>query len=191
MTNERTPRRSGIALGLAGLIGLAAAAAAVSNALAGPERRLEWVGRAAAAPSSPAPAASAAATASTPSTAGPAPGDHPWKEIGTDDAAALQRSGTLFLDARRSNVYRDGHISGARSVPVWEAGLDDKIKAIFAEFPDQTIPIVVYCSGGECEDSHELAQRLYLAGFDGVRVYKDGFPDWDKRKLPVTKGDKP
>jgi len=46
MTNERPSRRPGLVAGLAGLIVLAAAAAAVSNAFAGPERRLEWVGRA-------------------------------------------------------------------------------------------------------------------------------------------------
>jgi rhodanese-related sulfurtransferase len=195
MTNDRPSRRPGLVAGLAGLIVLAAAAAAVSNALAGPERRLEWVGRTAAA--GPSASSSPSATSSSPASAAgavPAPaasGAHPWKEIGTDEAAALQQSGTLFLDARRTSVYRDGHIAGARSVPVWEAGLDDKVKALFAELPDQTVPIVVYCAGGECEDSHELAQKLYLAGFDGVRVYKDGFPDWEKRKLPIGKGDKP
>jgi rhodanese-related sulfurtransferase len=190
MTNDRPSRRPGLVAGLAGLIVLAAAAAAVSNAFAGPERRLEWVGRA----SSTAPASSASSSAASPASAVPAPaatGAHPWKEIGTDEAATLQQSGTLFLDARRTSVYREGHIAGARSVPVWEAGLDDKVKALFGELPDQTVAIVVYCAGGECEDSHELAQKLYLAGFDGVRVYKDGFPDWERRKLPIGRGDKP
>ena len=172
-----------------GLVVLAGAAAAVSNALAGPERRLEWVRSEAPAVSSP--GVSAPKAAGVPAAAAPAPGANPWKEISTDEAEGLFRSGTLFLDARRTAEYRQGHIRNARSVPVWEAGLDDKIKALFQELPDQTIPIVVYCNGGECEDSHELAQKLYLAGFDGVRVYRDGFPDWSKRKLPVSTGDAP
>lgn len=176
------------------LVVLAGAAAAVSNALAGPERRLEWV-RSEAAPVSSA-GASAPKAAGGPAPAGaaataPAAGANPWKEVSTDEAEGFFRSGTLFLDARRTAEYRQGHIRNARSVPVWEAGLDDKIKALFQELPDQTIPIVVYCNGGECEDSHELAQKLYLAGFDGVRVYRDGFPDWSKRKLPVSTGDAP
>ena len=53
---------------------------------------------------------------------------------------------------------------------------------------DQSAPIVVYCSGGDCEDSHMLSEKLYIVGFDNVLVYKDGYPDWVKRGLPVTKG---
>ena len=30
-----------------------------------------------------------------------------------------------------------------------------------------------------------------MVGFDNVLVYKDGYPDWVKRGLPVTKGDEP
>ena len=49
----------------------------------------------------------------------------------------------------------------------------------------------MYCSGGDCEDSHTLAQKLYFVGFDNVLVYKDGYPDWQKRNLPTTLGAKP
>ena len=96
-----------------------------------------------------------------------------------------------FLDARRTSVYRDGHVPGARPFSVWEADVDEKVRAFFAEGHEPSGPIVVYCSGGDCEDSHMLAQKLYLAGFDDVLVYKDGFPDWQKRGLPATKGPNP
>ena len=86
------------------------------------------------------------------------------------------RATTLFLDARRTSVYRDGHIAGARPFSVWEADVDDKVKALFAEGRDQSAPVVIYCSGGDCEDSHMLGQKLYMAGFDNVLVYKDGYP---------------
>ena len=61
-------------------------------------------------------------------------------------------------------------------------------RLFFQEGRDQSAPVVVYCSGGDCEDSHMLAQKLYFVGFDNVLVYKDGFPDWQKRGLPVTNG---
>lgn len=192
-----------LATGSVVLVLLACGAAALSNAVAGPERRLEWF--------APGPAAAAPATASSGSTSAPGPGSpaststasnagpagaaassgKPWKEATTGEIDSLFDSGALFLDARRSSEFRQGHIPRARSVPVWEAGLDDKIKALFSELPDQSVPIVVYCNGGECEDSHELGQRLYLVGFDGVRVYRDGFPDWVKRKRPVSTGATP
>ena len=65
------------------------------------------------------------------------------------------------------------------------------MKGFFAEGRDQSQPVVVYCSGGDCEDSHTLAQKLYFVGFDNVLVYKDGFPDWQKRNLPIHTGAAP
>jgi rhodanese-related sulfurtransferase len=187
----RKPVLQGIAL-----LGLALACAAVSNAAAGKERRLAWIGhyeaagpaRPATAP--PATAASAPASASGANAFPPHP-DRPWVEISTDQAAELFRQGVLFFDARRSGDYRAGHVAGARSFPVWEEGIDEKVKGFYAEGPDQSAPIVVYCSGGACEDSHMLAQKLYLAGFDDALVYRDGFPEWQKRGLPIRTGDQP
>ena len=165
------------------LIGaIAAAAAVVSNAFAGPERRLKWVGTYAdtAGPAPSAGASSRNAPAAAGAVAAPAPAGggvfapHPskaWVEVSGDDVAALfARKNVLILDARRTSVYRDGHIGGARPFSVWEADVDEKVKALFAEGLDQRAPIVVYCSGGDCEDSHMLAQKLYLVGFDNVLV---------------------
>jgi rhodanese-related sulfurtransferase len=183
------------------LVVLSIVAAAVSNLIASPERKLRWIGSygpaapagiapAPSAPAGPAPAGAGAAPADSGKAFPPHP-DKPWLEVSGDDVALLRDRGMLILDARRSSVYRDGHIAGARSMSVWEADADDKVRALFAEGRDQSAPVVVYCSGGECEDSHMLAEKLYKVGFDDVLVYKDGFPDWQKRALPVSKGDAP
>jgi rhodanese-related sulfurtransferase len=150
------------------------------------------------------PALGTAATAPSPALSGGPPGaaaaaiqafpPHPDRasvEIGTDDAEALFRQGRLFLDARRTSVYAEGHVPGARSFPVWESDIADRVKAFYEEGLDQNAPIVIYCSGGDCEDSHMLAEKLYMVGFNNLLVDKDGFPAWQKRGLPVTKGAKP
>jgi rhodanese-related sulfurtransferase len=181
------------------LVALSIAAAAVSNLLAGPERKLRWVGSYAsagpaaspAAAATPVPAAAGSPSAADSGKAFPPHPDKPWLDVSGEDVALLRERGVLILDARRSSVYRDGHIAGARSLSVWEADADDKVRALFAEGRDQSAPVVVYCSGGECEDSHMLAEKLYKVGFDDVLVYKDGFPDWQKRGLPIAKGDAP
>jgi rhodanese-related sulfurtransferase len=179
------------------LLATSAVVAAISNGVAGPERKLLWVGSyaAASAKTAPVPPPSVAPAASvTPASdqAFPPHPDKAWIEVSGEDVAALfARKNVLFLDARRSSVYRDGHIAGARSFSVWEVDVDDKVKALFAEGLDQSAPVVAYCSGGECEDSHMLAERLYRVGFDNVLVYKDGFPDWQKRGLAVTRGTQP
>jgi rhodanese-related sulfurtransferase len=172
---------AGPLLKTAALLAAGLVCAVMSNALAGPERRLDWIRRNA---PSPAPAPAPAPSSGVPSRA-------PWVEISGEDAAARLDKGAIFFDARRSAEYRNGHIAGARSLSVWEAGLDEGIQKFFAEGHPPGEEIVVYCNGGECEDSHTLAQKLFLAGFDHVSVYRDGFPDWKQRGLPIREGEKP
>jgi rhodanese-related sulfurtransferase len=155
-----------------------------------------------------APAEAREAPAAAPSSASPATGSpaavgpdlarsfppHPDKaavEIGPADVELLYRRKMLFLDARRSAVYSDGHIAGARSFPVWESDIEARVKGLFEEGLDQRAPVVIYCSGGNCEDSNMLAEKLYMVGFDNVLIYKEGFPDWQKRGLPVSRGANP
>ena len=184
------------------LVLLAVVCAAVSNLAATKERKMAWVGTysraldtspaAGETGSVPGPAASAApnAAANAPAkTFVPHP-DRASVEIGTDDAEQLFREKRLFLDARRTTVYADGHIPGARSFPIWESDIADRVKAFYEEGLDQNAPIVIYCSGGDCEDSHMLAEKLYMVGFNNLLVYKDGFPGWQKRGLPTVKGPK-
>jgi rhodanese-related sulfurtransferase len=198
MKMERPRISANPALQAAVLVIAAAVCATVSNMLAGPQRRLAFTGTIP--PSSGTPAARTtparrSATTAAPSvaeTSFPPHPDKPWVEISGDDAASLHARGdVVFLDARRTAVYREGHIARARPFSVWESDVDDKVRAFFAEGHEPSAPIVVYCSGGDCEDSHMLAQKLYLAGFDDALVYKDGFPDWQKRGLPTTKGASP
>jgi rhodanese-related sulfurtransferase len=185
---------------------LAAAAAAVSNLAASTSRKLAWVGSypralevGPAAPQAARPAAPNPAPAAPPVAAVepdlarsfPPHPDKPALEIAPADVERLYRNRMLFLDARRSSVYADGHIAGARNFPVWEADIDDRVQKLFEEGLDQRAPVVAYCSGGNCEDSHMLAEKLYRVGFDNVLIYKDGFPDWQKRGLPVAKGANP
>jgi rhodanese-related sulfurtransferase len=122
---------------------------------------------------------------------------HPDKaavEISGEDAALLHSRGVLFLDARRTAAYEEGHIAGARPFSVWEADVDDKVMALYEERSDsreQNRPIVIYCTGGACEDSHMLAQKLWGIQFNNVYVYKDGFPDWQQRGGAVRTGAQP
>ena len=142
----------------------------------------------------PAPPVTPPAPAADPLARFAAHPDKPYVEVSGDDAALLHSKGALVLDARRTSVYEEGHIAGARSFSVWEADIDEKVNGLFNERSDpreQNLPIVIYCSGGACEDSHMLAQKLWGIQFNNVYVYKDGFPDWQKRGGPVRNGANP
>ncbi len=121
----------------------------------------------------------------------PAHPDKPYVEISGDDAAWLIARGVLVVDARRTKVYEEGHVAGARNISPWEGDADAKITALVNEARDGALPVVVYCSGGDCEDSHMLAQRLYGGGFNNLLVYRDGWPDWVKRGGKSATGPEP
>ena len=171
-------------------IGLALLCALISNRIVGPTRRLSWISgdSSAVPPSAPQeiPEPSPELLARFP----PLP-DRPESDLDGEDAHWLHTHGALFLDARRTQAFTQGHIAGARSVSVWEDGLDAKVDQLAALVPNLQAPVVIYCSGGGCTDSHTLAQKLWLAGFKNLRIYSGGFPEWEGRGWPIIRGEQP
>lgn len=88
----------------------------------------------------------------------------------------------LFVDARTRDNYDEGHIPGAVSLPV---GQFDEFIDTFLDQHDIQQPIVTYCSGRTCEDSHNLAQLLIDFGYSDVKVFIDGYPGWEAEGYPV------
>lgn len=81
----------------------------------------------------------------------------------------------VFIDARSRQRFEAGHIPDAVSLPVGQ--FDELIETVLNRYPlDQ--PIVTYCSGRTCEDSHRLSQFLLEFGYSDVRIFIDGFPGW-------------
>jgi rhodanese-related sulfurtransferase len=88
----------------------------------------------------------------------------------------------VFVDARSQDDYDEGHIRGAVSFPVWQ--FDKKIEAFLKQYPLEK-PIITYCSGRTCEDSHKLAQLLLQFGYTEIGVFIDGFPGWEAEGHPI------
>lgn len=112
----------------------------------------------------------------------------PVREITSTEAWEAFQKGAAFLDARRSADFEAGHIQGAFSLPVWESTLDERLVEFEAKAnrPPEA-PLVLYCSGGSCEDSHLLASRLFQLGYRHLLIYRDGYPDWAAQGRPVMK----
>ena len=202
------------------LAGLAAAAALLANALAGPSRQLAWIGaiaplpvlqphRAPPSPPEPTPepravqeakalpplrpappsrATSVPARPAEPPTAKAPEATSPIREISGPEAWLAFQSKASFLDARRSTEFTEGHIAGAWCAPVWEADLDDRLISFkAARRPGPEDPIVIYCSGGDCHDSHLLAAKLLKEGYYHLLIYRDGYPGWVAQGHPIEK----
>lgn len=98
--------------------------------------------------------------------------------------ALFNDKNVLFVDARDVSQYDEGHIKGAVSLFVYEYG--QRFPEFMAKVPLDR-PIVAYCSGRSCEDSHTLARYLKEDGYTDVRVFVDGFPAWAEEGHPVEK----
>ena len=94
----------------------------------------------------------------------------------------FDKGNVLFVDARSQDIYEDSHIPGAISLPVGR--FDERIESFLNRYPPEQ-PIVTYCSGRTCEDSHDLAQFLSDVGFTNVRIFIDGFPGWEAEGYPI------
>lgn len=90
----------------------------------------------------------------------------------------LANPDVLFIDARKANEYERGHIGNA--INIFTPEFEQHIPRIIGLPRDK--PIVVYCGGGACELSHELAGHLVGLGFTRVFVYTGGWNEWEKRK---------
>ncbi len=99
-----------------------------------------------------------------------------------DAAKIFYNDDTLFVDARSKEDYESGHIPGAISLPVGQ--FDEQIESFLNRYPPDQ-PIVTYCSGRTCEDSHHLARMLSDVGFSEVRIFIDGFPGWQAEGYPI------
>lgn len=91
----------------------------------------------------------------------------------------------VFVDARETSEYVEGHIAGAWSVP-----FDDVVvkPALIEPFKQAGKPLILYCSGGDCELSKDLARNMLAEGIRKVLVFTDGYPAWKAAGYPVETG---
>ncbi|MBU0750674.1 MAG: rhodanese-like domain-containing protein [Gammaproteobacteria bacterium] len=105
---------------------------------------------------------------------------------------ALQGKGAVLIDTRKANEYADGTIKGAISVPydpeksAKDAGFDPAAdKFDMGKIADKNKDYVVFCNSGTCWKSYKAAVVMAKAGYKNVHWYRNGFPDWKARKLPM------
>lgn len=112
----------------------------------------------------------------------------PEGHIGIERAVELFDEGLAqFLDARHRDEFLESRIMGAHHVPL-EAFRRGRTPEVLEFFAFDT-PLVVYCGGGDCEASEDVAIRLQQSGFQRIYILHDGFPAWLDAGLPVEDGE--
>ncbi len=92
-----------------------------------------------------------------------------------------------FIDARTDEHYQQGHIPGAYLLDWYR--VENYIPTVLPAC-QMAQEIMVYCNGGECDDSIKAATFLREAGVpaDKLRVYVGGFSEWSTNRMPIELG---
>jgi len=102
-------------------------------------------------------------------------------EVGRDELAERLAAGNVVVvDVRPEPEYAAGHIAGARSIPI------KKLAASIKELPDG-LEVVAYCRGPYCVFADEAVRLLRRRGRSARRL-QDGYPEWQRARLPVEAG---
>jgi rhodanese-related sulfurtransferase len=95
----------------------------------------------------------------------------------------------IFIDSRAEAHYLEGHVPGAYLFDHYRA---ENYLATVLPACRMADKILVYCHGGNCEDSEFAAVILSDAGVPKERllVYPGGFGEWTTNGLPVETGER-
>jgi rhodanese-related sulfurtransferase len=92
------------------------------------------------------------------------------------------KPGVMVIDSRpAARQYDPGHIPGAINIP--DSAFDkmtDKLPA------DKAALLIFYCGGYECQLSHQSAFKAEKLGYNNVKVYAAGMPEWKARSGMVA-----
>lgn len=105
--------------------------------------------------------------------------------IRTIQAKLLFDEGIPFIDARDHWDFNEGHIQGAVNIPEYKFEPDEpKLKQF-----DKNKPMVVYCSGNDCDVSIKLGKKMAELGFTNLYIYLGGWKEWEEAGLPIEKNE--
>jgi rhodanese-related sulfurtransferase len=100
------------------------------------------------------------------------------REVDLDSFAAAHRAGATVIDVREPREYLDGHVPGARLIPMGQ--LPSRIGEIDADGP-----VYVVCATGN--RSGAMTSLLHQAGVEAVNV-RGGTKGWVASGRPVNHG---
>ncbi len=89
-------------------------------------------------------------------------------------------SDALVLDVRTAKDYKNGHIKGAKNIP-----LSDLAGSIESLEKEKDKPVLIYCNSGN--SVMRAIRMLKKAGFEKVNNLEGGIAAWKEANMPLTK----
>lgn len=93
----------------------------------------------------------------------------------------------VFIDARDEEHYQAGHVPGAYEFDPYHPEKYFPAALPVCQTAEQ---IVVYCNGGDCDDSESATLLLRDVGVPNQKlfVYGGGITEWTNNRLPIETG---
>ncbi|MCB9357505.1 MAG: rhodanese-like domain-containing protein [Calditrichaeota bacterium] len=113
--------------------------------------------------------------------------DQPYEvNLATTMVLYMKRSknNVHFVDAREAKLYEEGHIPGAINIPYEH--LDENTEKFLALPKDDLI--VLYCDGGDCHLSHDLAEWALANDYGRLAVFTGGWAEWSAESDMIATG---
>lgn len=117
----------------------------------------------------------------------------PKGQVTIDEAKAAYDQGltdnmTFFIDSRKVEDFTAGHVLNAMRMDTKSFETGDPLE--LSLIPREAI-VIVYCNGGHCDESENVAKRIQGSGYKKVYVMHDGLPGWKALGHPIGTGSEP
>ncbi len=118
------------------------------------------------------------------------------KKVSTEEMKELitkitPESGVIIFDTRPPARYHQAHIPGSLSLPSSEGKNEENDSKLVAGLPkDKSRPIIFYCGGPTRGFSAHAAALALKNGYLDIRVYYDGYPEWQQAELAFASSPK-
>ncbi len=111
--------------------------------------------------------------------------DVEFKTIDTNQLKAMidEKKDFTLIDARTKEEYQEAHIVKAISIP--EKEFENSISLLPS---GKSSLLVFYCNGAKCGKSKKAAAKADAAGYKNILIYRDGFPVWEEKNMPIVAG---
>lgn len=90
----------------------------------------------------------------------------------------IRNKNFVIIDARSLDDYKKGKISNALNIFPYNENENEYFQQIMSLPRDKRF--LIYCTGGNCDLSHHLAEDMANFGFSNIFIYVGGWEEWEK-----------
>lgn len=98
----------------------------------------------------------------------------------TESVMLMSRKSSLVLDVREAEEFAQGHLQGARHIPLSQLAARSKE---LEKFKDK--PVLLVCQRGS--RANQAAKLLKAQNFSALNVLKGGMSAWLEANMPISK----